>query len=117
MAPKSPDEWKGWAKSLSIEHYKYATELDKWLQGRGFTGIVDPKLGPKEKKAVNDLLDKTLAHWYNSTHHPRHKKSGDTPNDPKSDTFTPPGKKSELGDVPSAVSALGGRMMEDEDVG
>jgi hypothetical protein len=114
--PHTPDEYKSWAKSLNIKHYQWATELDKWLQGRGFTGIMDPKLGEKEQKAVRDLMIQTAPHWYRSGKGKIHRKPGEsTPNDPKSDEFVPPGKKSELQDVPGAVSALGGRMMEDED--
>jgi len=100
--PKSIDELKGWANSLSPHHKQQAIELDKQLQQRGKSGLLDPKLSPYEKSVVEKLFHETAPHWFNQN--PSHK--DDLKLDPN---------RSELPQVDGAVAALGGQMMQGEE--
>lgn len=114
IRPISPDQWKEWAKSLSIKHGHWARELDKWLQDKGFKGITDPKLPPKYKGYVDELMNESAPHWFEQSKHRHRKPDGAAPpNDPKSDTFSPP--RSELKEFGPEIGILGGREMGGDD--
>lgn len=108
--PKDTNQLRDWAESLSDSNKRNAIELDLELQKRGFKGLLDPKLPPKAKAAVERLFMDSSGH-YHEQNKPKHAPpSRKTPKDLLDD------KQSEnLQDVPQAVSALGGMMMEGED--
>ncbi|MDE2098040.1 MAG: hypothetical protein KGL39_12375 [Patescibacteria group bacterium] len=111
--PRTTEDLKGWADSLSDTNRRRAMELDIQLQKRGKTGLLDPKLSPYEKSVVEQLFHETSPHWFNQRQQKMERKKK-SPVD-SDERFKLDPKRSELPQVPNAVAALGGQMMEGED--
>lgn len=119
-APKDEKELTEWYGSLSPSHKAWANKLQQRLQSEGFSGWLDPKIKGKALELRNYLFDLTSQHWqhqrpdYKAQQKGFRKKRGapETDSDDPKEFFK---QKGDLKDVPNAVGALGGRMMEEDD--